>query len=412
MIQLFKRNNSGIPIVWQIDANTINNTITIEYGIFLKGKLHSETYKPKRNPIDEVKSRIKQKRKEGYKELYELYDNAPINILNDNDKLHYLNTYLPKYNLDDNYSIKPMLAKIFEYNKAFKDCDYRIGQWKINGERCIISAKKSINNIFKPIELIFKSRIGTTWDLQYLEEYLLEYLKDTELLDMMIEENVCLDGELYLPSYSINNINHFIKDKRAIQHKLLQFWCYDLAIENYNQTSRLEILNKNFNKWRLKEINKNIHYNNENKLVLLTNYDISNDEESTEFRNKFINYGFEGIILRNPKSEYEFGRRNSSMFKYKKIYDGLFEVLDILPEGDRRNHLPKVVCKNDINDSTFTATCIGNHEQQAFYLKYKERYIGSLCKVEYRERSGVNQVPFHQKVVELKYSDKYVNNGI
>ena len=91
------------------------------------------------------------------------------------------------------------------------------------------------------------------------------------------------------------------------------------------------------------------------------------------------------------------------MLKYKKIYDGLFEILDIVPEGKKRATLPKFICKNDINDNTFETTIIGTFEQQEQYLINKDKYITGeyLCLVEFRERSGVNELPFHAKGVKI-----------
>ena len=59
-----------------------------------------------------------------------------------------------------------------------------------------------------------------------------------ELLDMMIEEGVCLDGELYLPGYSVNDINSFVKNTQLAQHYKLQYWCYDICCENMSAESR------------------------------------------------------------------------------------------------------------------------------------------------------------------------------
>ena len=59
---------------------------------------------------------------------------------------------------------------------------------------------------------------------------------------MMIEEGACLDGELYLPGYSVNDINSFVKNTQLAQHYKLQYWCYDLAIEGYIAIERKNIM--------------------------------------------------------------------------------------------------------------------------------------------------------------------------
>lgn len=120
-------------------------------------------------------------------------------------------------------------------------------------------------------------------------------------------------------------------------------------------------------------------------------------------RDTYIDLGFEGLIVRNIEADYGFDSRNNNMLKYKKIYDGLFEILDIVPEGKKRATLPKFICKNDINSNTFETTIIGTFEQQEQYLINKDKYTNGeyLCLVEFREKSGKSQVPFHAKAIKL-----------
>lgn len=397
---LYKRNNNGIPIKWEI--SNIDNTIAIVYGSMLTKNFIHDVFNSDRKD-EEVKSRIKQKRKEGYKSLADLYDSAPDTINNQNDLYKYLSTFLPRFNTDSNGFMKPMLAKTYN-EKVFKDGG-RIGQWKINGLRCTVSANANSSNMFNPINLIFTSREGIKWNLKYMEEYLLTIIPK-ELLERMIDDSLCLDGEIYLPNYKVNEINHIVKDPTCKEHKLLQLWCYDLAVEGISQMGRFEILNKAFFNERIlmnsrvrdSKFISEFHLNNKNKFVLLPNYDINNDGDALFYRTMFVSSGFEGIILRSPDAEYQFGKRNSTMFKYKPINDGLFKIIDIIPEGTKRNTLPKFILENDINDGTFECTMKGSFDEQGVYLKNKDSYIGKQAFVEYRERIGELFLPFHAKI--------------
>ena len=93
------------------------------------------------------------------------------------------------------------------------------------------------------------------------------------------------------------------------------------------------------------------------------------------------------------------------MIKYKKSTDGIFEILDIYPEGNKRSDLPLFKCKNDINDATFECHISAPFQYQYHILEFKEMYIGKKLQIEYGERSGVNQVPFHIKTVKIKHDD-------
>lgn len=412
MVTLYKRNAQSKPLFWSIGRNTmsyVQSPIVIKYG--LVGKEGRTKYITTHRKIDdEIESQIKAKRKEGYKELKDLYDNAPTIIqdkLNSQNYLYeYLNTYLPKFNTHNNGTFIPMLCKTLEDNRPFEKGSY-FGQWKINGERCIITATIE-TGLFELIKLHYRSREGIDWTdkLSYLDDILLPCIPK-DIIDMMIEEGAGLDGELYLPGYGINEINSFIKNTELPQHYKLQFWLYDICIENISAQGRQAILHSNFGQYeadKLSIADKESHFNNVRRLILLDNYTVSNINEAIQLRDNFISLGFEGLVIREYDAEYQFGgRRNNSMLKFKKKEDGLFTIIDIIPEGIKRSHLPKFILKNDINDETFEATLNAPQKIQEQIFIHKDKYIDNcLALVEYRERSGVKQCPFHAKIVSLK----------
>lgn len=392
MTTLYKRNAQGNPIFWTIG---LSSNIFINHGLVGK-EGHYERIAYNGNAEDRIKSLIRAKRKEGYKELRDLYDNAPTR-LSDEDLKAYLNMYLPKYNTHEDGKFIPMLCKTLEDNKPFEKGTY-FGQWKINGERCIISASRT-EDLFCQPKLYYRSREGVDWTdkLSYLDEFILPRIEG-DILDMMLEEDVALDGELYLPGYSINEINSFIKNKDIPQHYQLQYWCYDLCIDNMTAVSRaIELFKLSNNRLNVKTIDD--HLNNKNRFVLLPNEGIFNIEEAIKARDRYIDLGFEGLIIREESAEYQFGgRRNNSMLKFKKKLDGLFEIIAI--KEDKRG-LPIFTLKNDINDETFDATLNATQTEQKHMLGLKNIVIGKTGLVEYRERSGIKEVPFHAKLIKI-----------
>ena len=405
MKTLYKRNAQGKPLFWSIWAgDSVNsNIINVKYGLVGK-EGRAEKIIPTRKIQDEIESLIKSKRKEGYKELEDLYDNAHV-AEQDISKLglaRYLDTYLPLFNTHDNGAFIPMLCKTLENNKPFERGNY-FGQWKINGERCIITADKT-TGLFEEVKLHYRSREGIDWTnkLSYLDDFLLPCIPK-EIIDMMLEEGVGLDGELYLPGYGINEINSFIKNTELPQHYKLQFWMYDLCIENMSAYNRQTILTENFKEYiPLTFKTKEDHLNNSNNLILLPNEDIVDISNAIKQRDYYISLGFEGLVIREKSAEYQFGgRRNNSMLKFKKKEDGLFEIIDIVPEGRKRVNLGKFVLRNDINDAEFECTYNASHAAQEEILVNKASYIGKKCLVEFRERSGISKVPFHAKVIKI-----------
>ena len=400
-MKLYKRNAQGKPIVWE-GVKIDDKTYQLFYGL-VGGNLHTETVgSTYTSKVDELESLIKAKRKAGYKSLEDLYDNSPSNIRANDNLLLYLNTYLPKYNNSNGEAILPMLAKTLETNKPFEKGNYA-GQWKINGLRCIIGAVKA-NDFFSKFHLTFHSREGTEWHLNWLEDLLAPKLEDTELLELMLNEGACLDGELYLPGYTVNDINSFVKNPATPFHDKLQYWCYDIAVENFSAEYRYELLELNLGNNIINFKTKEEHLNNKHQLVVLPNeLNILDFNDAVIFRNRYIDLGFEGLILRNEASEYCFGSRKvNHMYKFKRVFDGIFKIIDIIPEGKKRSNLCKFILRNDINGATFECILNAPQAEQERILVSKNSYIGNyLAYVEYRERSGVRQVPFHAKIVKL-----------
>lgn len=388
---LYRKNNNEQPCCWK--AELIEDKIVVSYGIINK-TFRTESYKvTMKSPVKELESRYAEKRKQGYLSIEDIKDDKYSMTDINNNLYNYLSTYLPSYrNNTNNGNILPMLAKSYGakiWNKF--SCLY--GQWKINGLRCLITAYRS-NDIFNSVRLKFQSREGIVWNsLQTLEDYLLNTL-DSNFIQAMIDESWCLDGEVYLPGCTVNEINHIVKDPNDARNKLIQFWCYDLAIMDMLQEDRFLILYNQLDKFRVSFNNKNEHLNNTNRLILLPVEEITNDAQATSHRNKYIELGFEGLILRNPKAEYSYGQRKTNvMQKYKDKTDGKFVIIDIYKENKR--DLPIILCRNDINDAIFETRITDTFENQKYVLDNKEKFIGKKVFVIFGERSGVEQLPFH-----------------
>ena len=409
MITLYKRNAAGKPLVWSGEEK--DGRLEIRYGL-VGGTMHVENIVVTKKNVNELQSRVNAKRKEGYKELSELKDSLSddaIKIaenaytqLNDAKPLIYvLNTYLPKYSTTSEGFVLPMLAKVLEDNKPFEKYGTMLGQWKIDGLRCIIGATDKSDDLFNPITLTYHSRTGEDWTnkMCWMNEILLPKISK-ELLDMMVEEGACLDGELYLPGYSVNDINSFVKNIQLAQHYKLQYWCYDICCENMSAETRRKFRTEQFVVPAIDFKTKEEHLNNKEQLVILPTVDVINLDYAIFRRNSFIDLGFEGLILRNPSAEYQFGKRNQAMFKFKKVDDGKFIIVDITSEH-KRSDLPLFVCRNDINDELFECSINKPQDVQREMLIHKEKYIGKYMQVEFRARSGVNQVPFHARGINI-----------
>ena len=400
-LALYRRNSSGEPYVWYC-SKFDNETVQVQHGT-VGGKIVKEFYKTHRDVDKEVKSRIAAKLKVGYKPMNEIRDSSTLPVEGDVVSIRaWLDAYLPINRTTSDGVILPMLAKGYD-DKVFDRCPIYIGQWKINGLRCLIKVIKNIGDLFKPFSLQFQSREGEIWNsLPTLEDYLLHVIPQNVLIELY-QNDIALDGEVYLPGgYTINQINHFVKDPTCVENKALQFWCYDIAAEDILQYNRNNFILNKFHDNVKVFADKDSHYNNTERFIVLPTYEVGDDWEAKNARNSFIDLGFEGLILRNPNAEYDFGKRRVGiMVKYKKPEDGIFVVVDIKPEGVRRADIPILVCKNDINDELFKVHLSNSLSFQRIVLENKDKYIGKQVNIEFGERSGVGQVPFHIKEVHF-----------
>lgn len=393
---LYRKNNYGEPCYWFIEQSNAPEYYRIYYGILGKNQI-TQLIKCKNNT--EYNRKIEDKRKIGYKFLNEVRDNQTLPV--EGELINYLCAYLPEYRDTSDRIILPMLAKTYDNanNKIFKK-GYYLGQWKINGLRCFIRVEKD-NNIFKPYKLIFQSREGVIWNsLSYLEDKLISYIGE-EKLDEIYADHIILDGEVYIPGRTVNEINSAVKNPTNPLNTLVQYWCYDLAIEDIIQEGRNTIKNKLLGGFEKDFKTKEEHLTNKDYLVVLPNRTIYNDESAEYYRDKYIDLGFEGLIMRNVEAEYQFGKRvANTMIKYKRADDGVFTIIDIYSE-DKRTDIPLIKCKNDINDSTFECHISDSLEIQREILRNRDNYIGKQLKIEFGERSGVELLPFHLKTVKL-----------
>lgn len=399
MNKLYRRNNNGMPTVWWASFNSDTNSIAVFYGL-VRGNIRKEVYAvTQKDGQKELESRYNDKIKQGYQylnEICDMHDRPPVEDENSLELFNFLNTYLPKDLSNGNSNLLlPMLAKTYSGN-VWKKVSCMYGQYKINGLRCIITAYTQ-NDMFKPIRLRFQSREGIIWNtLENLSDYLL-YIIPANIIKDMIDGYVALDGEIYLPGYTINQINHFVKDANCVENKLLQFWCYDIMMEG-------DQAHRNMYRYHIKKPTSfnsiEEHYNNKERLIILHNKYITNDNEAIDARNHFINLGFEGLILRNAKTDYQYGRRRANyMEKFKDAAEGDFIILDIYKE--KKRDLPILLCKNDINNEKFETRLSVSHIVQQEVLFDSQSYIGRTVHIEYGERSGVARVPFHIKTVVI-----------
>jgi ATP-dependent DNA ligase len=134
-----------------------------------------------------------------------------------------------------------------------------------------------------------------------------------------LPEDFVMDGELYNHAFKddFNKIVSLVKNGKATEEtKMVQFWAFDLVADKIPFTQRLENLSR---------LVKLISHDS---IVQVETIRINSKEElTTAFRN-YMDQKYEGLMIRDPNSEYIHGRCNK-ILKVKDFIDAEFEILGI-----------------------------------------------------------------------------------
>ncbi len=403
---LYSRDSKGKIKEWMIFVRNdeMYSTILISYGL-LKGKKQIDTdiievgkNIGKKNQtshyeqaILEAHSRFDHKKLEGYKSVDTLIG---MFKLNKDDAISkptieaFLEEYLPLNNSDSNGDIKPMKCTNYYKDNGTPRQNFPVfAQPKLNGFRCVAKLKEVIIDKGTLLErteqkVIFTSKMGLEYTiLEHIESEFkiddFQYFKNAKSI------NLVLDGEMYIPGLSLQEISSAVRKRNSNTSKL-QFHIFDVAIDNMNQSSRIEILDI------LRLVFNTTHKTNFIKIV--PTVIVFDDIQAQAFCDKSIKEGYEGAVFRDMKALYSFGGRPSTITKLKRFMDKEYIIKDVVG-GDSSPELGIFVCETE-NNKQFKVTPEGSYEIKKEYLTNKINYIGKLLTIKFYEYTKDN-IPFH-----------------
>jgi ATP-dependent DNA ligase len=121
---------------------------------------------------------------------------------------------------------------------------------------------------------------------------------------------------------------------------------------------------------------------------------VRTEQEMKKLHDKFVNEGYEGLILRNPKGVYGINKRSNDLIKYKSFQDGEYEITGY-EEGTGKDEGTVIwVCKTE-KDQEFKARPRGTHEERTEWFSNGDKYVGSMLTVRYFELTddGIPRFP-------------------
>lgn len=428
-MKLYNRDGLGNIRTWEIKHNDDFTAIILSYGIICKNKIiesvpvvpinSRETFEIRCKK--DIASRIHKQRKGGYRQLEEFNKDVYDQCIGtwgfdfENNEANVFDVFkviIPRDNVDINGFTKPMLCKNKKHINVDYDLDY-IAQPKVNGLRCTIKIEQNRSNSFfatRDYKFRFTSREGIQYTVNHINE-LLHKKFDQETLKLWMDLGIELDGEFYIPGYPINVINSAVKNKLNPLHKKVQFWLFDIVHPDMPQSARFTFIDETFD-FPVKSASLEDHMLNTDFLAKIERVGVYNDTEAEYLRDLYIDRGFEGIVMRMNNGQYQYGKKNKTMLKYKAEKEGEFVIVDVIPEGSSRSYIAKFVLQNDVNDETFMASINVPIAMSIEILKNRENYIGKMANVVYRERSGVFALPFHAKARIIRDEEEIDFNNV
>lgn len=191
----------------------------------------------------------------------------------------------------------PMLAQTYDYEKD-KIVFPAFAQPKLNGVR---NFEKQI----APGTIQYKSRKGKEYTtLEHLTSDLLK-----------IPEIKIGDGEVYCHGMSLQEIGKAVKKQREASLDL-ELWLYDIADPDMDFEDRIVKLHN-----AIAKLPK------DSKIKAVETVEVNSEEEIMALHKKWIDEGFEGIIIRNKKGGYSFKHRSKNLQKYKDFMDDEFQIV-------------------------------------------------------------------------------------
>lgn len=344
---LYKKNSKGVAQEWSMHVE--GNTFWAEYGL-VGGKIQADTpticegknigrkneTAPEAQALAEAESKVKKQRDKGYDEV-----------------------------LSDRV-FTPMLAHEFKKH-GHKLPEEVLSSVKLDGIRSVFFPEGAFSRLNKPLPAT-----------KFISDDLVEFFKNNP--------NVIIDGEIYNHDFKddFNKISslvrrtvHFKESHWKEIDKFLQLHIFDFHFKDQPEMpfERRIQLGRDL---ILEHVNsKRIHFVPQD-LIKKSDIDTKHEE--------YLQEGYEGIMVRDPKSPYQ-TKRSYFLQKYKNFIDEEFEIIGVEEgKGNWAGKAMKVWFKNNDGDD-FKATPKGNEQYRAQLLLDKDEICGKMGTVRYQNRT-------------------------
>lgn len=296
-----------------------------------------------------------------------------------------------------------LLCYPFEEQRFLKWNSTVLVQPKLDGERC--RAIVDINPILYSSEVTRENERGyyhkeslanipADFGTTIRNFALPSIIESLRLLYLRIGRNLELDGELYVHGWDFNDIHSIVSRSVNLspEEHLMEFHVFDLITKNLAQIDRTR---------ELMEIAKEFPPN----IKLVKSIPAEDLPTIREIFNKYIENGYEGIIIRNMFAPYV-RKRSPYIMKFKPKKSDIYEITGFVEgKGKYSETIGALICRG--NDGTrFEVGSFSIPDWQRKELWNMRDRLGSFdCKVSYQHKWPTD-IPKSCSFVELVEREK------
>ena len=272
----------------------------------------------------------------------------------------------------------PMLAQKFEpaskvtkKNTIIFPC---FVQPKLDGLRCVVYRDSATGEIRR------QSRTGTYFDtMSHIAESLAPLFAKYPA--------VVLDGELYTTEIPFEELAGLIKTKKLTPQDMeklcvIEYHIYDIVDETLPYHARHDSIKKMFA--QVAASTASSPHKLPPYIRLVETIEAKTQAEFKAEFSRFIEEGYEGIMLRNKTGMYRCNYRSHDLQKYKEFQEDEFRIIGFM-QGDGRDKGTVIwVCETK-EGKEFKVRPRGTIENRSKLFKTGEKYVGKMLTVIYQE---------------------------
>lgn len=246
------------------------------------------------------------------------------------------------------------------------------GQPKINGVRC--------NVYLEDAEVKMKSKEGEPYYVAHIIDWFSERL---DIFTGPNGEELVFDGELYIHNELLQYIRSAVT-KPNLSTPSVTYEIYDIAVDKHSNRDRYTMLKNIFNTY--------VDPTKYAPIGLVKMVKLINDAHAQSKTDEYISEGYEGIIIRDLTADYQFGKRNKSMMKLKRLIHEEFQIVGISPQDNNPDlGLYNCITKEGV-EFNVTPTEDENHKRMMIMLPHLFLNKDLSCAFyEYTDKG----IPFH-----------------